>query len=273
MSVYHMTCYLFLHTKKHSSYPFYTQKPHSFTIQDHVRWNDMTFCTLFINTGLSVFPVCYLRYDRCSVSVASDEDYERPVIRVHEDTSCLSASGVKRCGAAPMGALDTAAVHLSLHPFPAERTLLPEWQRHKHVGRIRVKRKSYWRLVKVREVQGKERRKEASWMGGRKNKKKKVIKGSKRKADPDTNWNTHVCSREITQLPLDNLMDSDIMCIYLEVDPKTKAPLSRSRPKTIGKVNSCEPSLLVTHTEDCGWAYTICLVLFFWLKTWCAVVY
>lgn len=58
--------------------------------------------------------------------VAGDEDYERPVIWVHEDTSCLSAGGVKRRGAAAVGALDTATLHLPLHPFPAVRALLSE---------------------------------------------------------------------------------------------------------------------------------------------------
>lgn len=82
----------------------------------------MTFCTY----GLTVFLLGYLRYDGRFVSVAGDEDYERPVIWVHEDTSCLSAGGVKRCGAAPMGTLDTAALYLPLHPFPAVRALLPE---------------------------------------------------------------------------------------------------------------------------------------------------
>lgn len=57
--------------------------------------------------------------------MACDEDYERPVIWVHEDTSCLSAGGVKRRGTAPVGALDTAALHLPLHPFPAVGALLP----------------------------------------------------------------------------------------------------------------------------------------------------
>lgn len=60
------------------------------------------------------------------MSVAGDEDYEWPVIRVHEDTSCLSAGGVERRGATSVGALDAAALHLPLHPFPAVHTLLPE---------------------------------------------------------------------------------------------------------------------------------------------------
>lgn len=58
--------------------------------------------------------------------MAGDEDDEWPVIRVHEDPSGLSAGGVKRRGAAAVGALDTAASHFPLHPFPAVHTLLAE---------------------------------------------------------------------------------------------------------------------------------------------------
>ena len=59
------------------------------------------------------------------MSVAGDEDYEWPVIWMHEDTSSLSTGGVKCCGATPVGALDTAALHLPLHPSPAVGALLP----------------------------------------------------------------------------------------------------------------------------------------------------
>lgn len=68
----------------------------------------------------------YLMYGGRFVPGAGDEDDEGPVVRVHEDTSCLSTGGVKRSGAAAVGALHTAAVHLPLHPFPAVNTLLPE---------------------------------------------------------------------------------------------------------------------------------------------------
>lgn len=71
--------------------------------------------------------------------VAGDEDDKRPVVRMHEDTGCLGTGGVECCGTAPVRALDTAAVHLPLHPFPAVHTLLPETQRHKHKE---VRRKS-----------------------------------------------------------------------------------------------------------------------------------
>lgn len=76
--------------------------------------------------GSSEKQCLYLRYDGRSVSVAGDEDYERPVIWVHEDAGRLSAGGVKGCGAAPVGALDTAAIHLPFHPFPAVSTFLQE---------------------------------------------------------------------------------------------------------------------------------------------------
>lgn len=65
------------------------------------------------------------------MSVAGDEDNKWPVVRVHEDTSCLRAGGVKCCGATPMGALHTAAFHFPLYPFPAVHTFLPERQRQK----------------------------------------------------------------------------------------------------------------------------------------------
>ena len=73
------------------------------------------------------------------MSVAGDEDYEGPVIWVHEDPGCLSAGGVKRRGAAPVGTLDTAAHHFPLYPFPAVHTLLPGG--HRREGRMEVKRR------------------------------------------------------------------------------------------------------------------------------------
>lgn len=85
----------------------------------------MTICTQLLTDALTVFLLGYLRHDGSFVSVAGDEDYERPVVWVHQDASCLSAGGVKRRGAAPVGALNTAALYLPLHPFPAVCTLLP----------------------------------------------------------------------------------------------------------------------------------------------------
>lgn len=113
----------------------------------------------------------YLRYDGCFVSVAGDVDNERPVVWVHEDTSCLSAGGVEGGGAASVGALDTATFHVPLHPFPAVRTLLPQQQSHEHEGRRRVKRASNeWQV----EVEGKERRgKEMSQVGRMRGRQKK----------------------------------------------------------------------------------------------------
>lgn len=94
---------------------------------------------LITNTLSAFFPPRYLRYERRSVPVAGDEDDEWPVVRMHEDTGCLGTGGVECRGTAPMRALDAAAVHLPLHPFPAVHTLLPERQRHKHKE---VRRKS-----------------------------------------------------------------------------------------------------------------------------------
>lgn len=76
----------------------------------------------------------YLRYDGHSVSVASDEDYERPVIWMHEDTCCLSTGGVKRSGTTPMGALDITALHLPLYSLPAVCTFLAKYQRQEWRG-------------------------------------------------------------------------------------------------------------------------------------------
>jgi len=69
------------------------------------------------------------------VSLAGDEDGEGPVLRVHEVAGGLSAGGVERRGAAPVGALHAAASHLPLHPLPAICTLLQERQRKKKVWR------------------------------------------------------------------------------------------------------------------------------------------
>lgn len=71
----------------------------------------------------------YLSYDRCFVSVTSDENHKGPVVWVHEDASCLSTGRVKRSGAAPMGALNAAARHFPFHPLPAVHTLLRKQQR------------------------------------------------------------------------------------------------------------------------------------------------
>lgn len=112
-----MTDFLFLLTINAPVDPFFSKKTQLKPTHTH---------TLHITIGLTVLPLCYLRYEGRSVPVAGDEDYERPVIWVHKDTSCLSTGGVKCRGAAPVGALDTAALHLPLHPFPAVHTLLPE---------------------------------------------------------------------------------------------------------------------------------------------------
>lgn len=66
----------------------------------------------------------YLGHDGRSVSGTSDEDDEGPVVRVHEDAGCLGAGGVEGCGTSAVGALDAAALHLPLHPFPAVHALL-----------------------------------------------------------------------------------------------------------------------------------------------------
>lgn len=55
--------------------------------------------------------------------VAGHKHDEGPVVRVHENAGRLGAGGVERCGAASVGALDTAALQ-SLHPFPAVHALL-----------------------------------------------------------------------------------------------------------------------------------------------------
>lgn len=110
------------------------------------------------------------------MSVAGDKDYEGPVVWVHEDTSCLSAGGVERRGAAPVGALHTAACHLPLHPFPAVRTLLPEWREN----RVQVTTLEWH--VEVKEVKGGER-KQGKLRGRQRKiikKKKKVVKRLKR---------------------------------------------------------------------------------------------
>ncbi len=151
----------------------FSREMHHFT-QTKNPWNVNAAEWPFASITIGLFLLGYLRYDGRFVSVAGDEDYERPVIWVHEDTSCLSAGGVKRRGAAPMGALDTAALHLPLHPFPAVRTLLPEWQSRERGEGIGVKRKSYKWQVKVKEVHGKERRrKETSQEGRMRGRKKK----------------------------------------------------------------------------------------------------
>lgn len=90
------------------------------------------------------------------MSLAGDEDGEGPVLRVHEIAGGLSAGGVERRGAAPVGALHAAARHLPLHPLPAICTLLQERQRKKkNVAREQINGR-----VKAKEVQGKEMRRE-----------------------------------------------------------------------------------------------------------------
>lgn len=95
-------------------------------IQLHLVMKLYDFQKYFITSGLTVSSLCYLWHEGRSVPVAGDEDDEWVVIWVHKYTSCLSAGGVKCCGAAPMGALDTAALHLPLYPLPAVHTFLKQ---------------------------------------------------------------------------------------------------------------------------------------------------
>lgn len=65
--------------------------------------------------------------------VAGDVDNTRPVVGMHEDTGGLGTGGVEGRGTAAVGALHAAAVHLPLHPLPAEHTLLHGGQRHENI--------------------------------------------------------------------------------------------------------------------------------------------
>jgi len=142
-------------------------------------------------------PLGYLWHAGRFVPVAGDEDGKRPVIWVHDHSSCLSAGGVERRGAAAVGTLDTAAIHLPLHPFPAECTLLQAWMWCS--GQEEKLRVAGWSKGSTGEG------KETSQVGRMRGRKiKQVIKGSTRQADPDTNWNTYV-QKDITQLPFDYL--------------------------------------------------------------------
>lgn len=157
---------------------------------------------LITNTLNVSFPSCYLRYEWRSVPVAGDEDDERPVVRMHEDSGCLGTGGVECRGAASMRALDTAAIHFPLHPFPAVHTLLPERQRHKHKE---VRRKSQeqagWSRGSAEVKKGGER-KHSNVEDGREEDEEEEVKERR----TQTWTRTWSCQREITQLPLDNLM-------------------------------------------------------------------
>lgn len=66
--------------------------------------------------------------------VAGDVHNKRPVVGVHEDAGGLRTGGVECRGAAAVGALHAAAVHLPLHPLPAVHTLLHGGQEHDNRG-------------------------------------------------------------------------------------------------------------------------------------------
>lgn len=164
----------------------------------------LTLPVCLTTNTLSVFfsPLCYLRYKRRSVPVAGDEDDEWPVIRMHEDSGCLGTGGVECCRTAPVRALDAAAVHLPLHPFPAVHTLLPEIQRHKHKEvRRKTQEQAGWSRGSAEGRKGGER-KHSNVEDEMEEDEEEEVK----KRQTQTWTRTQSCQREITQLPLDNLM-------------------------------------------------------------------
>lgn len=95
--------------------------------------------------------VPYLSDGGCSVPGAGHKDNEGPVVWVHENAGRLGTGGVERCGAASVGALDTAALQ-PLYPFPAVHALLHTRARRKrHKTQVVLQGKEGWERKQAKQ--------------------------------------------------------------------------------------------------------------------------